>query len=38
MTTIEKQIVAFQVMRKTPMEAMDFIVGLQEKLNGKQEC
>ena len=34
MTNIEKQIVEFQVIRKTPMEAMNFIVELQEKLNG----
>ncbi len=38
LTNIEKQIVAFQVMRKTPMEAMNFIVELQRQLNGKQEC
>ena len=35
LTNIEKRIVAFQVMRKTPMEAMSFVVELQEKLNGK---
>ncbi|HIQ37842.1 MAG TPA: hypothetical protein EYH36_07585 [Desulfocapsa sulfexigens] len=38
MTNIEKQIAGFQVMRKTPMEAMDFIVELQGKLNGIDEC
>ncbi len=38
MTTIEKQIVGFQVMSKTPMEAMNFIVELQEKLNRSHEC
>ncbi len=37
LTDIEKQIVAFQVMRKTPMEAMDFILGLQEQLNDSHE-
>jgi|GEM_PF-5289231 len=37
MTNIEKQIVTFQVMRRTPMESMDFIVELQGKLNGNQE-
>ena len=38
LTTIEQQIAAFQVMRKTPMEAMDFILGLQDQLNGSHEC
>ena len=38
LTPIEQQIAAFQVMRKTPMEAMDFILELQEQLNGSHEC
>ncbi len=38
MKNIAKQIVGFQVMRKTPMEAMSFIVELQEQLNRINEC
>jgi hypothetical protein len=33
LTNIEKQIAAFQVMRKTPMDAMNFIIELQKELN-----
>lgn len=36
MSDIEKQIVGFQVIRKTPMEAMSFILELQEQLNRSQ--
>ncbi|HID68902.1 MAG TPA: hypothetical protein EYP35_00195 [Desulfobacterales bacterium] len=36
-TSIEKRISAFQVMRKTPMEAMNFIIGLQEELHNTNE-
>lgn len=36
LTNIEKQIVAFHVMRKTPMDAMDFIIDLQEELQQRQ--
>jgi hypothetical protein len=38
LTDIEKQIVGFQIMRKTPMEAMDFIIELQQELNKANEC
>jgi len=36
LTSIEKQIIGFQVMRKTPMDAMNFIIGLQEELQQRQ--
>lgn len=38
MTNVEKQIVSFQVMRKTPLEAMNFIVELQGQLNKANDC
>jgi hypothetical protein len=37
LTDIEKKIAGFQVMHKTPMEAMHFIVGLQEELHNANE-
>ncbi len=33
LTDVEKKIAAFQVMHCTPMEAMQFIIGLQEELH-----
>lgn len=36
LTHIEKQIIAFPVMRSTPMDAMNFIIGLQEELQQRQ--
>ncbi len=37
LTDIEKKIAAFQVMRKTPLDAMNFIIGLQEELHNSNE-
>ncbi len=36
LTDIEKQIIGFQVMNKTPLEAMHFIIGLQQELQQRQ--
>ncbi len=37
LTDMEKKIAGFQVMHKTPMEAMNFIVGLQKELHNDND-